>query len=135
MRTLSRLGLLALIAAGSASAHAADFGMRPLGDYARIGARAGEIIVYDYEPGVRARAYWSAPWRHRHYYPVTGKPPLIGRDEDLSNDESNAPAESYYREWSTTRLNERPVPADDRPLLPPVQPRPGQRFDPLPPLK
>ena len=96
---------IAIIAAGIAvsagEAGAADFG----GGYAVGGARAPQLLVYDNEPGVYVRAYWSAPWQNRHYYPFTGKKPKVGRHERLSAVRpAPEPAETFYREWSTISL-------------------------------
>jgi hypothetical protein len=94
--------------AGIASACAADLppvpAERNVGlHYSAHGRRAGMIAIYDYQPGVFVRAYWLAPWRHRHYYPVTGEPPLIGRNEDLSaHGESAEAAETFSRNWTTS---------------------------------
>jgi hypothetical protein len=67
------------------------------------GVRVAPIVIYDYQPGVRVRAYWRAPWRHRHYYPTTDKAQR-DRDDDPSDDagQAPAPAESFHREWSTS---------------------------------
>jgi hypothetical protein len=74
-------------------------------DHARagsLGARVAPIVVYDYQPGVRVRAYWLAPWRHRHYYPTTGGKSEVEPVEDPSADARGAPAETFHREWSTS---------------------------------
>jgi plasmid stabilization system protein ParE len=48
------------------------------------------------------RAYWLAPWRHHHYFPHTGKRPVIGRAENLSAKRSAPqPAKTFQRSWST----------------------------------
>ncbi|MGI8527361.1 MAG: hypothetical protein ACR2K5_14535 [Pseudolabrys sp.] len=107
---------LALALAGSAPVLAADLGvqtsvqtnlhadLQTQDGYWRDGVRAGEIVIYDFEPGVLTRAYWSPPWRNRHYFPLTGKRPRIGREEDLRARAKPKPAEDFYREWSTLRL-------------------------------
>ena len=70
-----------------------------------LGQRVAPLVIYDYQPGVVVRAYWQAPWRHRHYYPRTGERPEIGRDEDLSAPyEPYKPAKTFKRYWSTTSL-------------------------------
>lgn len=97
--------LLALCAAAIAPAAAADFGTPS--EHRRIavsGIRAGPFVIYDYEPGVRIRAYWRAPWRHRHYFPRTGEQPLQGRDEVIpgADREMPQPAERFFRMWSTS---------------------------------
>jgi len=94
--------------AGIAAAGAADLpplhADRNVGlNYAAHGRRAGPIVVYDYQPGVYVRAYWLAPWRHRHYYPATGEQPLMGRDEDLTaRGEAAEPPETFTRTWTTS---------------------------------
>jgi hypothetical protein len=106
MRALFALAILALGFTGFTAAGAADL---PAGRVAFTtphgvsGVRAGQILIYDDQPGVHARAYWRAPWRNRHYYPVSGEKPKFGRDEDLSAGEGSAPvpAVSFYREWWT----------------------------------
>lgn|SRR5581483_12083715 len=90
-----------------ASACAADLpvpAVRNVGLYhSGHGHRASPIVIYDYQPGVVVRAYWLAPWRHRHYYPATGQRPLAGRDEDLSaRGEATEPAETFSRTWTTS---------------------------------
>ena len=94
--------------AGIASVCAADLPRAPADrnvglHYSAEGRRAGPIIIYDYQPGVYVRAYWRAPWRHRHYFPATGEQPISGRDEDLSaRGEAGDPAETYSRTWTTS---------------------------------
>jgi hypothetical protein len=94
--------------AGIASACAADLPRAPADrnvglHYSAQGRRAGPIVIYDYQPGVYVRAYWLAPWRHRHYFPATGEQPISGRDEDLSaRGEAGDPAETYSRTWTTS---------------------------------
>ena len=67
--------------AGIASACAADLPRAPddrnVGlHYSAQGHRASPIVIYDYQPGVYVRAYWRAPWRHKHYFPATGEQPI-----------------------------------------------------------
>jgi hypothetical protein len=94
--------------AGIAAAHAADLPRVPASRnvglyYAAHGRHTGAIVIYDYQPGVVVRAYWLAPWRHRHYFPATGQRPLIGRDEDIdARAEGLEPAESFSRTWTTS---------------------------------
>lgn len=107
MRVLFAVALIVLGIAGRNAASAADIPIERDSTYstysADLGQRTAPLVVYDYHPGVVVRAYWLAPWRHRHYYPTTGEKPEIGRDEDLSAP-SNAsePPETFYRSWSTT---------------------------------
>src|SRR5690348_2985713 len=71
--------------------------------YHAFGVRTGPIIIYDYQPGIVVRAYWLPPWRHRHYFPHSGKEPRIGRLEHATAaGRPPDPAESFYRSWSTT---------------------------------
>lgn len=99
---------VAIIAAGLVDlgqAGAADASVGALHSYAASGVRAPQLLVYDNEPGVYTRAYWSRPWQNRHYYPFTGKKPKVGRHENLNAPRiAPKPAESFYREWSTISL-------------------------------
>lgn len=141
-----RLGtaIVATICAFAAPASAADFGAA---GYATFGQRAGQIVIYDHQPGVVVRAYWAPPWRNRHYFPVTGTIPDSGRHEDLNAPRRHyPPAQSYYREWWTSSVFElpavdfaqsgplasEPAPNDAAPAGP--EPRlPERRFDHLQP--
>jgi hypothetical protein len=130
MRAIIAIMLLAL---GSVCANAADlpieqgdgFSTRSLG----FGERSGVQVVYDFEPGVNVRAYWLAPWRHRHYYPHTGEAPGIGRDEDLSAPTGHLnPAQTFRRYWSTS--------SSDLIEYPPMRAAPPEALPQnLPPLK
>ena len=127
MRVLFAVALIVFAIAGCNAASAADIPTERDWTYstrsAGLGQRTAPLVVYDYYPGVVVRAYWLAPWRHRHYYPATGEKPEIGRDEDLSAP-SNAsePPEPFYRSWSTTsafppeRLRRAPPPQIPGPL-------------------
>ncbi|HZP78703.1 MAG TPA: hypothetical protein VFB45_21370 [Pseudolabrys sp.] len=88
---------------GTAGARAADLGGYEFGDVS-ITSRAAPIVIYDYQPGVMVRGYFRSPWRHRHYFPTSDKPPVLGRDEVIPGPdrEMPEPAESYYRFWSTS---------------------------------
>lgn len=104
MRALLALATLALVGAGSAAASAADspHGRVTHRTFHFVDAvRAGQILIYDYEPGIHVRAYWRAPWRNRRYFPMTGKKPKLGRHERLSARAGSAPkpAGNFYREW------------------------------------
>lgn len=113
MRVLFAAVVLVLGIAGVSPASADK--LRGHSDVAR---RAAPLVIYDYRPGVIARAYWLAPWRHRHYFPTTGEKPEIGRDEDLSvNSATPEPAETFQRSWSTSSafMHEQPL-ASARPL-------------------
>lgn len=105
MRALGAVAGLGFAVAGIAVAGAADLpisGHRDYVSYAAIGVRAAPLVIYDYEPGVVVRAYWLAPWRHRHYFPATGKRPRIGRVEHLSARSVHKSAKTYRRFWSTS---------------------------------
>lgn len=124
MRLPFVVAFLALAVAGFGNADAADLrlggsGLAP--DYAG-NVHAGPSVIYDDQSGVAMRAYWSAPWQNRHYYPFTGKKPKVGRAENLSAKRRiPKPAESYYREWSTISLYppgvDMPPPDNAQPLV------------------
>ncbi len=123
---------LAIVASGMTAASAADFdGGR---GYQAIGVRSEQLIIYDYQPGVVVRAYWRAPWRHRHYYPSTGKKPRVGRREHLSVTGSiTKPAGTFERYWSTSSLF---LPVRLRgPHIPDVTPEPREEQFSPPPLR
>jgi len=108
MRVTAHLLGLTVGFASIASACAADLPRvaddRNVGlHYSARGHRASPIVIYDFQPGVYVRAYWLAPWRHRHYFPATGEQPIRGRDEDLSaRGEATEPAETFSRSWTTS---------------------------------
>ena len=109
-----------VIALGLAGAHAADLD-RARG-YSDIGTRSAPLVIYDDQPGVLVRAYWLPPWRHRHYFPATGKRPRIGRYENLSAvSRPSKPAQTFQRSWSNAwafeleLLNARALPLDTWP--------------------
>jgi hypothetical protein len=105
MRTRRLLACIAFALAASTSAQSADLDVQASGGgFSRYAVRAEQLVIYDFEPGTLTRAYWLAPWRNRHYFPMTGKRPRLGRDEDLTARADVEPAEDYYREWSTLRL-------------------------------
>ncbi|MBV9556798.1 MAG: hypothetical protein JO254_06930 [Pseudolabrys sp.] len=113
MRVLVRVAVLAVAALGAGVAQAADVVVGGPGAY--FADRAVPYAIFDYEPGIYMRDYWSTPWRARRFFPVTGKVPVSGREEDLNEIGEYQPAETFYREWSTA---------------PRVRPLP----DPLPPI-
>jgi hypothetical protein len=61
---------------------------------------AGPFVVYDFEPGIEIRAYWAQPWAGRHYFPSSGKMPVVGRREHIPptpvSDKRN-----FHREWQS----------------------------------
>ncbi|MGC1467036.1 MAG: hypothetical protein WA792_15040 [Pseudolabrys sp.] len=127
MRVLLAIGLLV---SGALIATPAEAGHRHYDYQSSIGRRALPIVVYDYEPGVVVRAYWSAPWRNRHYFPTRRKVDITARDEDVSTGSAEPikPAESFHREWSTSSSfapegAQAGMPAIDD--MPPPQPRGG----------
>lgn len=125
MRALGAIaGLLAGL--GAATALAADIpgGAGGYGYGYGEGIPAGQIVVWDAEPGVTLRPYWLPPWRNRRYFPSNGEMPEIGRDEDLSQRSAPRPAQPYERHWSSSSANPgMPLdpPMNFGPLL--VQPR------------
>lgn len=114
MRALVAIAGLGCWLAGLAVAGAAELPVQRVGGesygYAAVGPRAAPLWIIDDQPGVAMRPYWLAPWRHRHYFPMTGKRPRVGRLERISATRHYRPAASYYRYWSTTSavLPERP---------------------------
>ena len=106
MRALVAIAIIACGLAGATAARAADVAIGRSGNYSgrhfEYAQRAEQLVIYDYQPGVVVRAYWSEPWRGRHYFPTTGKRPRIGRLENLSARSVSKPAESYFRFWSTS---------------------------------
>ena len=73
-------------AACATSANAADLsnGNNAASFYTTYGARMEPVVIYDDQPGVIVRTYWSMPWGNRHYFPRTGKRPKSGRLEHIS---------------------------------------------------
>jgi hypothetical protein len=108
------LGIAGVRAADLPTGQHENYSTRTIG----FGHRSGPLVVYDYQPGVLVRAYWLAPWRHRHYFPATGEKPEIGREEDLSAPSNpSEPPEAFHRYWSTSSalLSDQPR-QDARPL-------------------
>jgi hypothetical protein len=86
--------------------------------------RSSPSLVYDFEPGVIARAYWLPPWRHRHYFP-------FGADRVAAHRlprRAPRPAETFERYWSADSFL-----GDFPPLAPPGAIPPGAAPPPLPP--
>ena len=126
MRVLFAVAFIALGFAGVAATSAADLPSVQSGYYSTrssvVGQRAEQLVIYDDQPGVLVRAYWLAPWRHRHYFPATGKRPRIGRHENLiAPSRPSKPAQTFQRSWSNAwaheheRLDARALPLDTRP--------------------
>jgi len=105
MRGLFAVALIALGLAGVTAASAADLPSVQSDYYttrsSAVGQRAEPLVIYDDQPGVFVRAYWQAPWGHRHYFPATGKRPRIGRHENLAAvGRPSKPAQTFQRSWS-----------------------------------
>jgi hypothetical protein len=100
-----RIPILAVLfgctAFGGAAA-AADLRAVPRG---AIFAPAGQIIEWDFEPGVVVRAYWLPPYAGRHYFPTSGTAPQVGRKENLESSVKPEPAKSFHREWSSSPVD------------------------------
>jgi len=93
MRVLFAIALLSVAFA----ARAADL---PVENF-DVAQRAGMVWLYDDQPGVVVRAYWSEPWHNRHYFPFTGIRPRVGRYENLSApSHPSKPAQTYRRTWN-----------------------------------
>jgi len=104
-------GCAALGIASGGTAAAADLG--PNGPRGAIFAPAGQIVEWDFEPGVVVRAYWLPPYAGRHYFPSSGTTPQLGRKENLESSVEPKPAKSFYREWSTFP----PEPDEQAPMM------------------
>jgi hypothetical protein len=99
MRVLLAIALLGF--AGGGFARAADLPVGYSGGAFDQGQRSEMVWLYDNQPGVVVRPYWSAPWHYHHYFPYTGIAPRIGRYENLSAiSHPGKPAKSYRRSWS-----------------------------------
>lgn len=129
MRTACTSLLIAVAALTCAPARAADLEAGS-GAGGPAVVSAGPFVVYDFEPGIVARAYWVEPWAGRHYYPSGGKLPVVGRREVVTP----APVSerrSFRREWSSF-----PVDTIQQPPLILNQPQyfPSGEPTPLPPV-
>jgi hypothetical protein len=92
-------GCAALGTALGGTAAAAD--LRPNVPRSAIFAPVGQIVEWDFEPGVVVRAYWLPPYAGRHYFPTSGTAPQLGRKENLESSVEPKPAKTFYREWSS----------------------------------
>ncbi len=109
MRLLVAIAFLAFgtAAASAADAHAVRAGHgRFVAHYYPVGRPAGQIFLYDWEPGVVVRAYWLPPWRGHHYFP-------FGRDRfDVHRASAHwvrpRPAQDFFRIWSSSSVFEAP---------------------------
>jgi hypothetical protein len=120
MRVLGAIAILVLGIAAAGVAHAADMRVghgRFVAHYDPLGRPAGQILLYDWEPGVVVRAYWLPPARNHHYFP-------FGRDRwDIHPAHARwvrpRPAQSFYRYWSTSSGFDAPPPRYWAPPRPP----------------
>ena len=142
MRVLLAIVLIIFGFAGANAARAADLAIEPSNIHSAVafgyGQRAGMLLVYDDQPGVMVRAYWSAPWHDHHYFPSTGRKQKLGRDENLhAHGAALRPAKTFKRQWSNESAlhhaleAEQPIyqlPPDPqsapRPILPPQNLKP-----------
>ncbi len=114
MRMLKAIAILIFGIAGCAAARAADLpgeADRPRDVFIQhvpYGRIAGQILIYDFQPGVVVRAYWLPPWRHRHYFPFRAKQDAA--DVAPADDGPPVPAESFERYWSTSETFVRELP-------------------------
>ena len=107
---------LALLSAASV-ARAADLPVGSLGGEFGYGERSEMVWLYDNQPGVVVRPYWSAPWHNHHYFPYTGIRPRVGRYENLSAvSQPSKPAKSYRRTWNNHWAIEHAEPVNLQPL-------------------
>ena len=94
---------MALGFGGTFPARAADLPGVPAGDVGpsyRAAARAGMLVVADFQPGVAVRSYWREPWHHRHYFPATGRRPAVARRAHRPAAGGRLrPAQSFERHW------------------------------------
>jgi hypothetical protein len=130
MRVLAALAVAAVLAApgfaGVTPAAAGD-----LSGFAAAGRRASPVVIYDDQPGVVVRAYWSAPWHNHHYYPLSYVRPRLGRVENLNaHRPAPKPAQSFHREWSNP-----PPYSDERPRARVVRAAPPPRYRSDPPQR
>jgi hypothetical protein len=97
---LSAFGVAGVTAASAADLPVVDSGINSAGYY-EDGQPSAMLWIYDDQPGVVVRAYWRAPWRNHHYFPVSRIPPRLGRYENLSAvSRPPKPAKTFSRSWS-----------------------------------
>lgn len=108
MRARNAIAVFAFSLAGVVGVDAADMRVATDGGAYLGGVRAGQIVIFDVEPGVVVRPYWLSPWRHRHYFPRTGKKPRVGRRENLTARGFYKPAKTYRRYWSNAAFAPEP---------------------------
>lgn len=112
MRALGAIAILIFGIAGSAAARAADLPSEGaernvFTHHVPAGRHIRSMVIYDFQPGVIVRAYWLAPWRHRHYFPFGAAKQEAEPSADNSPPE---PAESFERYWSTSQTFMRELP-------------------------
>jgi len=113
MRVLFALALLS----AASIARAADLPVGSLGGELGQGERSEMVWLYDNQPGVVVRPYWSAPWHNHHYFPYTGIRPRVGRYENLSAvSHASKPAQSYHRTWTNNWAIEHAQSLSSQPL-------------------
>ena len=105
------------------TAAAADLQPNSLPRGAEGFAPGGQIVKWDFEPGVVVRAYWLPPYANRHYFPSSGEQPRLGRLENPGARVKPTPAESFYRDWSSAPMEPAPTPAPVMGPLPPNSPK------------
>ena len=103
-------GCAALSVAVGGTAAAADLQPSSLPPGEAGFSPAGQIVKWDFEPGVVVRAYWLPPYANRHYFPSSGEQPRLGRLENLGSRVKPTPAESFNREWSSFPPEPAPAP-------------------------
>ena len=113
--------ILAVLIASTVFGGVADAADLESSRVAGYGPRAGQIVFWDFEPGVVARAYWLPPYANRHFYPMSDTAPKIGRQENLSAPSNPTPAKSFYREWSSFAIEPEGA-LIGAPLVPPLRP-------------
>ena len=118
LAVLSGCAALGTVLGGTAAA--ADLRSVPS---AAIFAPAGQIVEWDFEPGVVVRAYWLPPYANRHYFPSSGETPRLGRKENLESSVKPEPAKSFYREYSSFPVEPPPPPP---PLMAPLPADPSK---------
>ncbi len=111
MRAFLAIAILILGFAGVSAARAADLaGERAernvFTHHVPFGRSAGPLVIYDFQPGVVVRAYWLAPWRHRHYFPFGADKAELPQADDTPLE----PAETFERYWSTSQTFIRELP-------------------------
>ena len=128
MRVLLAIGLLGFACRGLA--YAADLPVGSFGGEFNQGQRSEMVWLYDNQPGVVVRSYWSAPWHDHHYFPYSGIRPRVGRYENLSAvSHPSKPAKSYRRSWSNNWAFERAQSVGLQPLVIQGDSRPDSSSD------